>query len=54
MRIIESLAAKSKLITTNENIKIDLIFINKDYNDIEQELYEKHSLRNWILDIFIN
>lgn len=75
MRTIESLGAKSKLITTNEHIKyydfykpdnimiidkknedikIDLSFINKDYIDIEQDLYEKYSLRNWILDIFIN
>ena len=75
MRTIESIGAKSKLITTNEHVKyydfynpinimivnkenigaqIDVSFINNDYVEIDQNIYEKYSLRNWILDIFIN
>lgn len=75
MRTIESLGAKSKIITTNEHIKyyefynpenimivdkkniatqISINFINKNYIDIDQNIYEKYSLRNWVLDIFAN
>lgn len=75
IRTIESLGAKKKLITTNENIKeydfynpenimiinkenianpIDVGFITKAYANINENIYEKYSLKNWIFDIFIN
>lgn len=69
IRVLESLGAKKKLITTNpdivnydfykpENIyiydgEIDLnnLFFKEEYKEVDKEIYEKYSLRNWLKEI---
>ena len=70
MRTIESLATKTKLITTNEHVKeydfynpVNIFVINKNnievpkdffetpYQEIDSEILEKYSLKNWLKEI---
>lgn len=69
IRVLESVGAKKKLITTNEDIvnydfyrpeniylyegEIDLnnVFFKEDYCELDQKIYEKYSLRNWLKEI---
>lgn len=66
IRVIETLGAKRKLITTNENIekydfycpeniyiykdKFDFqnIFFNSNYKEVDDKIYTKYSLKNWL------
>lgn len=69
IRVIETLGAKKKLITTNSDIvnydfyrpeniyvydsklDIDNVFFSSDYVEIDQNIYEKYSLTNWLKEI---
>ena len=69
IRVIETLGAKRKLITTNANIreydfykpeniyvydnKFDFsdIFFKSNYEEIDNDIYKKYSLRNWLNEL---
>lgn len=69
IRVIESLGAKKKLITTNEDIvnydfyrpeniyiynkEIDLddVFFKEEYKELDESIYNKYSLKNWLEEI---
>lgn len=36
-----------------EDSQLDIDFLSKEYVEIEKNIYEKYSLNNWVLDIFI-
>lgn len=42
------------LVIDRDNPIVPLSFINNDYNEISQNLYEKYSLSGWINDVFVS
>lgn len=71
IRVLESVGARKKLITSNKDIvnydfydpaniyvydestefNLDAPFFTEDYKQIDEKIYNKYSLRNWLLEI---